>query len=254
MRGLTKSLILSEKIIMKIFILAYAMALCCLQPASEVLAVAGPAADLRTHKSRHEYRADTLDPKKQDVRLPQWPGRGEASDPPTDSLPGGSNEAGFQPADRLRYGIHESDSLPLLFFPFDSLPGLLYRLDRLYLDSAEYLHPLEWEQVEQDALIHLLLHAHREAVSRQQGIPGYRVHLYIDSGNRARMNTQREREEFSEKYPDTPVYIVYEEPYFKLRAGDFRTRLDARRFLEKVRRDYPAAYIVVDRIEFPSLD
>ena len=239
---------------MKIFILAYAMALCLLPPAFTAPAAGGHAADNPGHDLLAEPRADTLAPQGQDVRLPQWPGRREAGDPPAGTLPGEARESGNQVPDRLREGMHETDSLPLLFFPSDSLPEMLHPIDSLHADSTEYLHPLEWDQVEQAALIQMLLHAHREAVSRQRGIPGYRVHLYMDSGNRARMNTQQEQEEFAEKYPDIPAYIVYEEPYFKLRAGDFRTRLDARRFLEKIRRDYPAAYIVVDRIQFPSFD
>ncbi|TVR41948.1 MAG: SPOR domain-containing protein [Bacteroidia bacterium] len=131
----------------------------------------------------------------------------------------------------------------------DTLPA-----DSLHTDTLPFLHPLRWDNVHQDEKISMLLHAHRNAVSRQQGVPGYRVHLYMDSGNRARLNTQREQAAFEKKYPDVRAYIVYEEPYFKLRVGDFRTRLDARRFLEKIRRDYSAAYIVVDMINFPEMD
>ncbi len=131
----------------------------------------------------------------------------------------------------------------------DSLP-----VDTLPADTIKPLHPLEWESVSQDVRITFLLQAHRNAMMNRRGIPGYRVHLYMDSGLRSRLNTQKEQASFEEKYPKQKSYIVYEEPYFKLRAGDFRTRLDARRFLEKIRRDYPAAYIVVDQINFPDLD
>ncbi len=113
---------------------------------------------------------------------------------------------------------------------------------------------MKWENVSQAEKITFLLHAHRNAMMNRLGIPGYRVHLYMDSGIRSRLNTQKEQAVFEEKYPEQKSYIVYEEPYFKLRVGDFRTRLDARRFLEKIRRDYPAAYIVVDQIKFPDLD
>ncbi len=142
-----------------------------------------------------------------------------------------------------------ADSLTLDALRLDTLMA-----DTLQLDTIEDLHPLIWDHVHQDEKIAWLLQAHRHAVSRQPGIAGYRVHLYMDSGNRARLNTQHEKADFLEKYPDVNAYIVYEEPYFKLRAGDFRTRVDARRFLEKIRSDYSAAYIVVDRINFPELD
>ena len=128
-------------------------------------------------------------------------------------------------------------------------------VDSLYHDTVpEILHPLVWDNVMQNELIAFLLQSHRNAMKEQLGIPGFRVHLYMDSGNRARLNTQREQADFQEMYPDWKSYIVYDEPYFKLRAGDFRTRLDARRFLEEIRRDYPAAYIVVDLINYPEPD
>lgn len=126
-------------------------------------------------------------------------------------------------------------------------------VDTLPADTVRPLHPLEWECVLQDEKISFLLHAHRSAMIDRRGVPGFRVHLYMDSGIRSRLNTQQEQAAFEEKYPDQKSYIIYEEPYFKLRAGDFRTRLDARRFLEKIRRDYPAAYIVVDLINYPDL-
>jgi len=136
----------------------------------------------------------------------------------------------------------------------DTLTTDTLATDTMVIDDFSEYHPLEWDDVKQDARTAYLLRAHREAVDRQLGIPGFRIHLYMDSGNRARLNTQREQAEFEEEYPDIPSYIIYEEPYFKLRAGDFRTRLDARRFLEKIRGDYSSAYIVVDLINFPQLD
>ncbi|MFO7999338.1 MAG: SPOR domain-containing protein [Bacteroidales bacterium] len=105
-----------------------------------------------------------------------------------------------------------------------------------------------------DPDIKWLLEAHRKAMSRERGIPGFRVQVFMEAGNQARLNTQRSRAEFENKYPGINVYIVYEEPNFKLRVGDFRTRLDARRFLETIKEDYPSAYIVVSNINFPDLD
>lgn len=147
--------------------------------------------------------------------------------------------------DALRHATIHTDSV---------IVDTLHQDTLLYDTLPEPVHPLVWDNVEQNELIAFLLQSHRTAMQEQRGIPGFRVHLYMDSGNRARLNTQHEQAEFEELFPDQPSYIVYEEPYFKLRAGDFRTRLDARRFLEQIRKDYPAAYIVVDVINFPELD
>ncbi len=137
---------------------------------------------------------------------------------------------------------------------YSQLPQMGEVIQESLPDTVKELHPLEWEYVKQEERIAFLLHAHREAAGSELGVNGYRVHIYMDSGNRARLNTQRAQTEFEEIYPEQNSYIIYEEPYFKLRAGDFRTRLDARRFLEKIREEYPSAYIVVDRINFPEMD
>lgn len=108
--------------------------------------------------------------------------------------------------------------------------------------------------VRQDARIDLLLEAHKEVVSRERGIMGYRVQIYSDAGNQSKLRTQRRKAEFDTKYPGVESYIIYDAPDFKLRVGNFRTRLDARRFLEKIARDYRSAYIVVDRIEYPGFE
>ncbi len=136
--------------------------------------------------------------------------------------------------------------------PADTIVSDTLMTDTLVLDSVAVLHPLHWENVHQDSRIHWLLMARREQARRALGIPGFRVHLFEDSGNMARINTQRAMADFLELYPEVRAYVVYEEPYFKLRVGDFRARLDARRFLETIRADYSSAHIVVDRINFPD--
>ncbi len=108
--------------------------------------------------------------------------------------------------------------------------------------------------VRQDLQIEKLLRAHQEVMSRERGINGFRVQIYSDSGNQSKLRTQRRQAEFAAKYPGVESYIIYDAPDFKLRVGDFRTRLDARRFLEKIAKDYEGAYIVVDMINFPGFD
>jgi len=108
--------------------------------------------------------------------------------------------------------------------------------------------------IRQDPQIERLMRTHLDVVSRERGVSGYRVQIYSDSGNQSKLRTQRRQAEFYRKYPGVPSYIIYDAPDFKLRVGDFRTRLDARRFLEKIARDYEGAYIVVDFINFPGFD
>ena len=49
---------------------------------------------------------------------------------------------------------------------------------------------------------------------------------------------------FLNTYPNTPVDWDYEAPYYKLRAGAYRSKAEATRLLYKVREQFPDAYIV----------
>lgn len=108
--------------------------------------------------------------------------------------------------------------------------------------------------VRQNALMERLLQTHLELVSSDSRINGFRVQIYSDSGNQSKLRTQRRQAEFARRYPDVPSYITFDAPEFKLRVGNFRTRLDARRFLETIAREYEGAFIVVDLIQFPGFD
>jgi hypothetical protein len=80
--------------------------------------------------------------------------------------------------------------------------------------------------------------------------PGFRIQ--IDFGQERNALTET-KTEFTDKYPAIPAYLTYKQPYFRLSIGDFRTKLDAVRLLNSIKKDYPAAFIVADRIVPPPL-
>lgn len=76
-------------------------------------------------------------------------------------------------------------------------------------------------------------------------IEGYRIQLSF--GKKEEVNDIRT--EFLQKYPDCRAYVSWLQPNFRLRIGDFRTRLQAERFKREIMEDYPNCYIVRDHIE-----
>jgi hypothetical protein len=83
---------------------------------------------------------------------------------------------------------------------------------------------------------------------------GYRIQIYRSSTRTAREESNKARAEFMMEFPDIVSYPLYEKPgYFIIRAGDYRTKVEGTKQLYLVRRKFPNAYLVMDRIEFPDL-
>lgn len=109
-------------------------------------------------------------------------------------------------------------------------------------------------EIIQDARIDILIEKHIALNKKQTGIPGYRVQIFFDSGNNARNKANKIRAEFLLKFKDVESYVIFQSPNYKVRVGDFRTRMEAQGFLKEISDLYPNAYTVKDEIQFPSLD
>lgn len=90
---------------------------------------------------------------------------------------------------------------------------------------------------------------------RLGGMEGYRIQIYSSSDKNAREESGKKRAEFISKFPDIVSYASFERPgYYKIRAGDFRTRVEGTKYLLMVRKVFPDAYLVPDIINFPDLN
>ena len=81
---------------------------------------------------------------------------------------------------------------------------------------------------------------------------GYRVQIFFDSGNNSRIQATNVRNEFASHYPKISTYIIFKEPNFRVRVGDFRTRSDARGFQQSISDIYPQSFVVKDEINYPK--
>ena len=107
-------------------------------------------------------------------------------------------------------------------------------------------------EVIQDIKLTELLEKHLYYSQNFCVIQGYRIQIYFDSGNNSKKGAMAIKATFITKYPDVEAYIIFQEPYYKVRVGDFRTRMEAEGFLEKIIADFPNAYRVNDKIKFPK--
>lgn len=107
-----------------------------------------------------------------------------------------------------------------------------------------------------DSLVALYgdLHASLMKNPDHKGIPGYRIQIFFDSGSNSSDRAKTASEEFGKKYQDIPSYITWKAPNFRVRVGDFRTRLEAEKALQTIAKDYPNAWVIKDEINFPNLN
>jgi hypothetical protein len=80
---------------------------------------------------------------------------------------------------------------------------------------------------------------------------GYRVQFFMGSSRKEAFDAQAR---FQEMYPEIRTYILYREPNFKVKAGDFRSRLEASKLMHEIRPIFPALFIIPEKINPPKLD
>ncbi|MBK0381273.1 SPOR domain-containing protein [Mucilaginibacter segetis] len=78
---------------------------------------------------------------------------------------------------------------------------------------------------------------------------GYRIQIYNGSNRSAAYSAQAK---FNELYPEMRTYISYREPNFKVRAGDFRTRLEAEKTVQELKPLFSPMFIISDKINPPK--
>ena len=98
--------------------------------------------------------------------------------------------------------------------------------------------------------------AMRQHVSDNDGrtMSGYRVRIFFDNKQTARVESEETLKRFESMYHDVVAYRTYANPYFKVTVGDFRTRSEAVKLLERIRGAFPSAFVVKENIEFPVVD
>lgn len=85
-------------------------------------------------------------------------------------------------------------------------------------------------------------------------IDGYRVMIFFDSGNNSKATAYRVMDTFEEQYPEVSAYLSFHPPYYRVRVGDFRTEMEAERFLNRIKYNYPNGWVVKTSINLPEID
>lgn len=94
-----------------------------------------------------------------------------------------------------------------------------------------------------DVKISELVKKHIEFNERIKTVPGYRIQIAALSGSNSRNRAFELKEQFKADFPEVEVYIVFTEPNFRVKVGDFTTKLDAYVFMQTIKSRYPGTIV-----------
>lgn len=101
--------------------------------------------------------------------------------------------------------------------------------------------------------IYAVMNAHMNNNSGRT-LSGYRIRIFFDNKQSARVASEEALKKFESMFHDVVAYRSYANPYFKVTVGDFRTKSEAMSYLERIRREFPSAFVVKENIAFPVVD
>lgn len=109
-------------------------------------------------------------------------------------------------------------------------------------------------RVFKDPKIDIVIDKQKEICSADNTIDGFRVQIFMGSGNEAPDEANEVMKVFSEEFPLVPAYLVFGQPYYRVRVGDFRTRIEAEKLHLILKEKYPKAFVTADKIQLPEID
>lgn len=124
----------------------------------------------------------------------------------------------------------------LLFFSFFCLTSVNLKAQNYSLKT-------------QDSLVQVLANRHLAISQAKRTMPGYRIQIYFGND---RTKANEVKTDFLQLFPNTGTYLIYQQPNFKIRVGDFKSRLDAMKFFKEIQSLYSTAFIVKDEVKLPE--
>ncbi|WP_054718777.1 hypothetical protein [Marinifilum fragile] len=114
-------------------------------------------------------------------------------------------------------------------------------------DSVGVVNILQDERIDQ------LLATDSIINSQKQSFTGYRIQIFF-GGSTDREKAFKIKEEFLELFPDERAYVVYTAPDFRVRVGNFRTKLESIELYKACSEFYPNCYPVKTEIMFSEME
>jgi len=130
----------------------------------------------------------------------------------------------------------------------------LFFISQFFVHAQTELFDEIYTPLSNEQRLDSLLHLHQELNKMNSSVPGYRIQIYFESGNYSKSKAVEVKDAFELDYTDHKAYISFNEPYYRVRVGNFRTKIEAIGFLKKILRKYPNAFEVKDMISFNDFE
>ena len=131
---------------------------------------------------------------------------------------------------------------------------ILFLIICLILTVSAFAQKAGSLNVNQDSRIESLIAKQRRIYNVDSSFSGYRIHIFMEIGNDALKHAEQVKRRFENAFPDIPIYLTYSEPHFRLRAGNFRNRVEAEKCLRRIKPKFKEAFVTADMIYRPKLD
>ena len=95
--------------------------------------------------------------------------------------------------------------------------------------------------IDADPRIDDLIIQQTEINKEEGGVSGYRIQI---KNTTTQKDANALRARFSRDFPELKSYLEYKAPYYKIRIGDYLTKLEAQKDLKEIKRKYRGAYPV----------
>ena len=98
--------------------------------------------------------------------------------------------------------------------------------------------------------INLVEKQYIDAWKKIKKIEGFRIQITSFSGVNSKASIDKIADQFAQQFPNIPYEISYFEPNFRLRVGNYHTKLEAYKALQKIMPVFPGAFVLKDQIDF----
>ena len=98
--------------------------------------------------------------------------------------------------------------------------------------------------------IDALVSKYENILKAKNGVEGWRVQIMFKT---KKEEIQQLKITFIKLYPKIPAYLEYDAPYYRVRVGNCRTKLEAIKIQSQISKNFPGAYAVPEIINFSQL-